>query len=61
MDESQIESQLNDLQTDEKELDEALAKYDLDEALEARINDLEKVDFATYNFITKLYSTQGNT
>jgi hypothetical protein len=41
MDESQIESQLNDLQTDEKELDEALAKYDLDEALEAQYNDLE--------------------
>jgi hypothetical protein len=35
MDESQIESQLNDLQTDEDELDEVLAKYDLDEALEA--------------------------
>jgi hypothetical protein len=41
MDESQIESQLNDLQTDEKELDEAIAKYDLDEALEAQYNDLE--------------------
>jgi hypothetical protein len=41
MDESQIESQLNDLQTDENELDEVLAKYDLDEALEAEFNDLE--------------------
>ncbi len=41
MDESQIESQLNDLQTDEKELDEVLAKYDIDEALEAEFNDLE--------------------
>jgi len=41
MDESQIESQLNDLQTDEDELDEVLAKYDLDEALEAEFNDLE--------------------
>jgi hypothetical protein len=42
MDESQLESQLNDLQTDENELDEVLAKYDLDEALEAEFNDLEK-------------------
>ena len=41
MDESQIESQLNDRQTDEDELDEVLAKYDLDEALEAKFNDLE--------------------
>ncbi len=41
MDESQIESQLNDLQTDEDELDEVLAKYDLDEALEDEFNDLE--------------------
>jgi hypothetical protein len=41
MDESQLESQLNDLQTDENELDEVLAKYDLDESLEAEFNDLE--------------------
>jgi len=41
MDESQLESQLNDLQTDENELDKVLAKYDLDEALEAEFNDLE--------------------
>jgi hypothetical protein len=41
MDESQIESQLNDRQTDEDELDEVLARYDLDEALEAEFNDLE--------------------
>jgi hypothetical protein len=41
MDESQLESQLNDLQTDENELDEVLAKYDLDEALEDEFNDLE--------------------
>ncbi len=41
MDESQLESQLNDLQTDENELDEVLAKYDLYEALEAEFNDLE--------------------
>ena len=37
----QISNQLNDLQTDENELDEVLAKYDLDEALEAEFNDLE--------------------
>jgi hypothetical protein len=41
MDESEIETQLNDLQTDESELDEVLAKYDLDEALEAQYNSLE--------------------
>jgi hypothetical protein len=41
MDESHLESQLQDLQTDEKELDEVLAKYDLDEALEAEFNNLE--------------------
>jgi hypothetical protein len=31
MDESEVENQLNDLQTDETELDEVLARYDLDE------------------------------
>jgi hypothetical protein len=41
MEESQIENQLNDLQTDENELDAVLAKYDLDEALEAQYNALE--------------------
>ncbi len=41
MDESQIETQLNDLQTDETELDEVLARYDLDDALEAQYNHLE--------------------
>jgi hypothetical protein len=41
MDESEVEAQLNDLQTDENELDEVLAKYDLDEALEAQYNSLE--------------------
>jgi hypothetical protein len=41
MEESQIENQLNDLQTNESELDEVLAKYDLDEALEAQYNSLE--------------------
>jgi hypothetical protein len=38
MDESEVENQLNDLQTDEAELDEVLARYDLDEALEAQYN-----------------------
>jgi hypothetical protein len=41
MDESEVEAQLNDLQTDEAELDEVLARYDLDEALEAQYNALE--------------------
>ena len=41
MDESQIESQLQDFKTDEKELEEVLSRYDLDEALEAEFNDLE--------------------
>jgi len=41
MDESEVESQLNDLQTDESELDAVLAKYNLDEALEAQYNSLE--------------------
>jgi hypothetical protein len=40
MDESQIETQLNDLQTDETELEAVLAKYDLDDALEAQYNHL---------------------
>jgi hypothetical protein len=42
MDESQLETQLNDLQTDENELDEVLAKYDLDEALEKQYHHLEE-------------------
>jgi hypothetical protein len=41
MDESQIENQLEDLQTNESELDAVLSKYDLDEALEAQYNALE--------------------
>ena len=41
MDESQIETHLEDLQTDETELEAVLAKYDLDEALEAQYNHLE--------------------
>jgi hypothetical protein len=41
MDESEVEAQLNDLQTDEAELDEVLAKYDLDNALEDRFRNLQ--------------------
>jgi hypothetical protein len=41
MDESQIENQLENLKTDETELDEVLAKYDLDDSLEAQYNHLE--------------------
>lgn len=41
MEDSEVQSQLNDLQTDENELDEVLSKYDLDEALEAQYNHIE--------------------
>jgi hypothetical protein len=41
MDESKIESQLQDFKTDENELEEVLAKYDLDEALEVEFNVIE--------------------
>lgn len=41
MDESQLDAQLEDIKTDESELDEVLARYDLDEALEAQYNALE--------------------
>ncbi len=37
----QISSQLNEFKTDEKELEEVLSKYDLDEALEAEFNAIE--------------------
>jgi hypothetical protein len=37
----QISNQLNDFKTDEKELEEVLSKYDLDEALEAEFNTIE--------------------
>lgn len=40
MDES-INSHLEDIKTDENELDEVLARYDLDDALEAQYNALE--------------------
>ena len=41
MDESQLDTQLEDIKTDENELDEVLARYDLDDALEAQYNALE--------------------
>ena len=41
MDESTLNSHLEDIKTDEAELDEVLARYDLDEALEAQYNHLE--------------------
>ena len=37
----QISNQLNEFKTDEKELEEVLSKYDLDEALEAEFNAIE--------------------
>ena len=37
----QISNQLQDFKTDEKELEEVLSRYDLDEALEAEFNNLE--------------------
>jgi hypothetical protein len=57
MDESQVEAQLNDLQTDEKELDEVLVKYDLDDALEAQYNSLEN----RFRDLQLIYQTLLNT
>ena len=57
MDESEVESQLNDLQTDETELDEVLARYDLDEALEAQYNALEN----RFRDLQRAYQTLLNT
>ena len=41
MEESTLNTHLEDIKTDETELDEVLAKYDLDEALEAQYTHLE--------------------
>ena len=41
MDESTLNTHLEDIKTDETELDEVLAKYDLDDALEVQYNALE--------------------
>ena len=41
MDESTLNNHLEDIKTDETELDEVLARYDLDDALEVQYNYLE--------------------
>lgn len=41
MDESNLENHLETIKTDQAELDDVLAKYDLDDALEAQYNHLE--------------------
>jgi hypothetical protein len=41
MDEPKLDTHLEDIKTDETELDEVLARYDLDDALEAQYNHLE--------------------
>ena len=41
MDELKLDTHLEDIKTDETELEEVLAKYDLDDALEAQYNHLE--------------------
>ncbi len=39
--ESKLNDQVNDFKTDERELEEVFAKYDLDEVLEAEFNAIE--------------------
>lgn len=41
MDESTLNTHLEDIKTDETELDEVLVRYDLDDALELQYNALE--------------------
>jgi hypothetical protein len=53
----QISNQLNDFKTDEKELEEVLIKYDLDEALEAEFNVIE----AHFQQLLIAYQTLLNT
>jgi hypothetical protein len=53
----QISNQLNDFKTDEKELEEVLSKYDLDEALEAEFNAIE----AHFQQLLIAYQTLLNT
>jgi hypothetical protein len=53
----QISSQLNEFKTDEKELEEVLNKYDLDEALEAEFNAIE----AHFQQLLIAYQTLLNT
>ncbi len=53
----QISNQLNDFKTDEKELEEVLSKYDLDEALEVEFNAIE----AHFQQLLIAYQTLLNT
>jgi hypothetical protein len=53
----QISNQLNDFKTDEKELEEVLSKYDLDEALEVEFNVIE----AHFQQLLIAYQTLLNT
>ena len=53
----QISNQLNDFKTDEKELEEVLSRYDLDEALEAEFNVIE----AHFQQLLIAYQTLLNT
>jgi hypothetical protein len=53
----QISNQLNDFKTDEKELEEVLSKYDLDESLEEEFNVIE----AHFQQLLIAYQTLLNT
>jgi hypothetical protein len=53
----QISNQLNEFKTDEKELEEVLSKYDLDESLEVEFNALE----AHFQQLLIAYQTLLNT
>jgi hypothetical protein len=53
----QISNQLQDFKTDEKELEEVLGGYDLDEALEAEFNAIE----AHFQQLLIAYQTLLNT
>jgi hypothetical protein len=53
----QISNQLNDFKTDQKELEEVLSKYDLDEALEVEFNMIE----AHFQQLLIAYQTLLNT
>ncbi len=53
----QISNQLNDFKTDEKELEEVLSRYDIDEALETEFNAIE----AHFQQLLIAYQTLLNT
>ena len=57
MDESILNSHLEDIKTDETELDEVLARYDLDDALEIQYNHLED----KFRNLQLIYQTLLNT